>query len=117
MDRKNVDSIDPDRLEEIREILTERFNRPISDEAIQAAMPGIRYRRNGVIQLTKLNGTEFTLNADLIETIEATPDSVIMLVTGRKYIVRESVEVIYQKCLAFKCEVYGVERAVNPPKD
>jgi flagellar protein FlbD len=45
--------------------------------------------------LTRLNGPAFALNPDLIERAEATPDTVITLVDGAKYVVAESlVEVV-----------------------
>lgn len=55
-----------------------------------------------MIALTRFNGSSFVLNMDLIETIEATPDTVITLVTGRKYVVRESVDEIVKKILDFR---------------
>lgn len=48
-----------------------------------------------MIGLTRLNGTKFTINALLIETIEETPDTLITLTTGKKLLVLEkSSEVI-----------------------
>ncbi len=48
-----------------------------------------------MIVLTRLNGPTFALNPDLIERAESTPDTVITLVDGSKYLVAESlVEVI-----------------------
>lgn len=44
-----------------------------------------------MIKVNRLNGSEIVINADLIETVEATPDTVISLTTGRKYVVHESV--------------------------
>jgi|HigsolmetaAR203D_1030402.scaffolds.fasta_scaffold00030_58 flagellar protein FlbD len=43
-----------------------------------------------MIQVTRLNGKPFVLNAVLIETVEETPDTIITLTNGRKYIVREN---------------------------
>ena len=43
-----------------------------------------------LIQVTRLNGTRFHLNALMIETVEETPDTLITLVNGKKYIVTES---------------------------
>ena len=60
-----------------------------------------------MIELTKLNDVKFMLNGELIETIEATPDSVIMLVTGRKYIVKNSVDDIVEKCIQARRLAYG----------
>ena len=47
-----------------------------------------------MITVTRLNGPAFALNPDLIERIEATPDTVIHLVGGTNYVVVESVEEI-----------------------
>ena len=43
-----------------------------------------------MIILTRLSGSTFALNADLIERIDATPDTVVTLVDGKKYVVTES---------------------------
>ncbi|MBN2983604.1 MULTISPECIES: flagellar FlbD family protein [Cohnella] len=43
-----------------------------------------------MISVTRLNGTSFYVNALLIETIEQTPDTLITLTTGKKYIVMEN---------------------------
>lgn len=55
-----------------------------------------------MIALTRLNGSVFVLNADLIETIEATPDTVISLVTGKKYVVQEKVEEVIDRIVEFR---------------
>lgn len=58
-----------------------------------------------MIRVTRINGDAIVLNSDLIETIEATPDTVISLTTGRKILVRESVPqivrliTIYQRAI------------------
>ncbi|MFC5702127.1 flagellar FlbD family protein [Cohnella faecalis] len=43
-----------------------------------------------MIAVTRLNGTKFTINALLIETVEETPDTMITLTTGKKFIVMEN---------------------------
>ena len=43
-----------------------------------------------MIEVTRLNGTTVFINSDLIETVEETPDTVISLTTGKKFIVKES---------------------------
>ena len=48
-----------------------------------------------MIELTRLNDTKFTLNADLIETIEEVPDTVVALTTGKKLFVKENID----KCI------------------
>ncbi|MFS3127103.1 flagellar FlbD family protein [Nocardioides sp. Bht2] len=42
-----------------------------------------------MITLTRLSGSQFVLNSDLIERVDATPDTVITLVDGKKYVVAE----------------------------
>ncbi|WP_438446900.1 flagellar FlbD family protein [Gorillibacterium sp. sgz5001074] len=44
-----------------------------------------------MITVTRLNGASITINALLIETIEATPDTVITLTTGKKIMVLDKV--------------------------
>ena len=44
-----------------------------------------------MIRVTKINGEPIVVNADLIEFVEETPDTVISLCTGKKLMVRESV--------------------------
>lgn len=43
-----------------------------------------------MIVLNRLNGQPFALNPDLLERAEATPDTVITLLTGAKYVVAQS---------------------------
>jgi flagellar protein FlbD len=44
-----------------------------------------------MIKITRLNGTSFVLNPDLLERLEAHPDTVVHLVSGETYIVKESI--------------------------
>jgi len=44
-----------------------------------------------VILVTRLNGAVFALNPDLVERADCTPDTVITLVDGTKYVIAESV--------------------------
>ena len=59
-----------------------------------------------MVILTKLNSQQFTLNTDLIETVEQTPDTVITVTTGNKYVVRETPDEIINKIVAFKRSIY-----------
>jgi flagellar protein FlbD len=43
-----------------------------------------------VIRLTRLDGTEFWLNRDQVQSVEATPDTLILLTNGRRLLVREA---------------------------
>jgi len=55
-----------------------------------------------MIKLTRLNGKEFVLNDDLIEMMEATPDTVITMTNGSKVVVSESVEEVVERIVAFR---------------
>jgi len=47
------------------------------------------------------------VNADLIESVEPTPDTVITLVSGNKLIVRDSMDEIARRIVEFKRKIYG----------
>ena len=64
------------------------------------------YRRSNVIDVTKMNGLEFTINADLIEVIEEVPDTVITLTTGKKIMVKESRLQIKNLVKNYKREIF-----------
>ncbi|MBD3317819.1 MAG: flagellar protein [Chitinivibrionales bacterium] len=55
-----------------------------------------------MIALQRLNGASFVLNVDLIETLEATPDTVITLINGKKIIVRNGLEDVVRKVVKYK---------------
>ena len=55
-----------------------------------------------MIRLTRLNHAPLVLNSDLIEHIEATPDTVISLTTGQKIMVRESASEVVDRVIAFR---------------
>ena len=59
-----------------------------------------------MIELTRFNGERFFLNAELIETVEALPDTIITLFNGRKYMVRESSSDVFEKIMDFKNKAY-----------
>lgn len=62
-----------------------------------------------MVILTKLNNQSFTVNSELIETLEQTPDTVIVMTTGNKYVVKETPEEIIDKIVEFKRRIHSVE--------
>ncbi len=66
-----------------------------------------------MIALQRLNGQEFILNADLIESIESTPDTVIKLVSGRSMIVKNNLADIVKKCVKYRQFCNSTLRVVN----
>lgn len=58
-----------------------------------------------MVRLRRLDGSSFVLNAALIETIEATPDTVIRLHTGKLYLVDDPVETVVDKVVEYQRRV------------
>lgn len=59
-----------------------------------------------MIDVTRMNDTKITLNAELIESVEETPDTVVTLTTGKKVIVKESRQEIKERVLCYKKEIF-----------
>lgn len=59
-----------------------------------------------MIELTKLSGATFMLNPDLIESIEENPDTVITLVNGKKFIVKERRQEVKNLVISYKRDIY-----------
>jgi flagellar protein FlbD len=57
-----------------------------------------------MIKVTKLNGTQLVVNADLIEFIESTPDTLISLTTGRKIMVLEELDDVIRKAMGYRAQ-------------
>lgn len=60
-----------------------------------------------MIVLNRLNNQPIMVNADLIETLESTPDTVVTLTSGNKLIVRDSPDEIQAKIIAYKRRIYA----------
>jgi flagellar protein FlbD len=61
-----------------------------------------------MIKVTRLKSRdhEFVLNAELIETIEETPDTVITLTTGKKLIVEEPMDEIVRRVMDYRRAIF-----------
>ena len=57
-----------------------------------------------MIEVTRLNESKVLVNAELIESVEETPDTVISFVTGKKLIVKESRQEIKNLVILYKRE-------------
>lgn len=66
-----------------------------------------------MIELTRLNEVKFSINPELIEIIETTPDTVVTLTTGRKFIVKESRQEIRNLVLSYKREIFGEFKKID----
>ena len=60
-----------------------------------------------MIELTKFNDSKITVNAEIIESIEETPDTVITLTTGKKLIVKESRQDVVERVISYKKAIYS----------
>lgn len=60
-----------------------------------------------MIQLTRLNHVPLIVNSDLIEHVEVTPDTVIALTTGQKFLVLETAEEVVQRVIQFRRAILG----------
>jgi flagellar protein FlbD len=55
-----------------------------------------------MIRLTRINHVPLVLNSDLIEHVEITPDTVIAMTSGQKFIVLESADEVIEKVIDFR---------------
>ncbi|HWQ71502.1 MAG TPA: flagellar FlbD family protein [Desulfitobacteriaceae bacterium] len=55
-----------------------------------------------MIEVTRLNGKKFVINTDLIEILEETPDTVITLTSGNKYVVNEPAKVLIRRIIDYR---------------
>ncbi|MEN3039107.1 MAG: flagellar FlbD family protein [Candidatus Kryptonium sp.] len=55
-----------------------------------------------MIKVTRLNGQEIVVNAELIEYLEASPDTIIALTTGKKIMVKESIDEVIEKIIHYR---------------
>lgn len=61
-----------------------------------------------MIKLTRFNGSVLILNCELIETVEATPDTVITTIHGKKYVCLESVDKIIEEIIEYKGKIHFI---------
>lgn len=64
-----------------------------------------------MITVTRLNGKRFVVNADLIRTVEANPDTTITLINGDHIIVVESMEEVVERAVEYGRSL----RKLTPP--
>lgn len=64
-----------------------------------------------MIKLTRLNNREITVNADQVEFLESTPETIVSMATGRKVVVKEPVEEVVRRIVEYRARVLPVVRA------
>jgi len=65
-----------------------------------------------MISVTRFDGSEFIINSDLIEIVEATPDTVITFAHDKKVVVRESPDEIIDRIIQFRHRIFVDPTAV-----
>jgi flagellar protein FlbD len=58
-----------------------------------------------MIRLTRINHVPLVLNSDLIEHVETTPDTVISMINGQKFVVLESTDDVIRKVVEFRRDI------------
>ena len=66
-----------------------------------------------MIEVTKLNDIKISINAELIETIEEIPDTVITLTTGKKIFVKESRQKLENLVKSYKRDIFRQIMEIN----
>lgn len=64
-----------------------------------------------MIKLTRLNGSELYLNPTLIEAMEETPDTHVLMTNGNRYLVLEPVRVVIERMVALQARM--LRRAIS----
>jgi flagellar protein FlbD len=64
-----------------------------------------------MIRLTRLGGEPFILNADLIQYVEARPDTFVTLTTGERLVVTESMDEVLRRAVAYQQAKHLIPRA------
>ena len=70
-----------------------------------------------MILLTRLNGEQIVINADLIERAEATPDTVLTLTSGTRYVVAETLDEVTAATQLSRAKILALAGTLSPPTD
>lgn len=63
-----------------------------------------------MIRMTRLDGTQFYVNAEFIQSVESTPDTHVVLLNGHSYVVREQDEEIVERIVDYRRGASGSSR-------
>lgn len=64
-----------------------------------------------MIVVTRLNRTRFAVNPDLVERIQATPDTTILMVDGATFVVTETMDEVIERITRFRARVLATAAA------
>lgn len=60
-----------------------------------------------MVRVTRLNGVEYFLNPHQIEYIELNPDTTLVMLSGKKLVVRESYDEVFDRIVAYRQMIGG----------
>ena len=63
-----------------------------------------------MIEVTRLNGEKFMLNPHQIEFIEKTPDTIISLASGRKVVVRDTIDSLIERVIQYRKKLGAINQ-------
>ncbi|WP_024286288.1 flagellar FlbD family protein [Cellulomonas sp. KRMCY2] len=66
-----------------------------------------------MIVVSRLNGPKFAVNPDLLQRIESTPDTILSLIDGTKYIVAESMDEVTALVVEYRARVVAATIALT----
>lgn len=61
-----------------------------------------------MIKVTRLNGKPFVVNAELIQFVEAVPDTMLTLANHEKIVVRETVDEVIRLAIEYARSIRGL---------
>jgi len=70
-----------------------------------------------MLEVTRLNGQKIILNCDLIEYIDANPDTTISLTTNNKFVVKETIEEVIEKIVNYKRKIFSENIKIKNTKE
>ena len=79
--------------------------------------PGCTPGMDTMIVVTRLNGPQFAVNPDLLQRVESTPDTILTLIDGTKYIVAESMEEVTNLVVEYRARVVAATMALAAEPD
>ena len=70
-----------------------------------------------MIYVTRLDHNTMVVNADLIATVESTPDTMLTLSNGHQFLVRETVGDVVARVVEYRRQINGVLKVVSTAPD
>lgn len=70
-----------------------------------------------MLEVTRLNGQKIILNCDLIEYIDANPDTTISLTTNNKFVVKETIDEVIEKIVNYKRKIFSENIKIKNTKE